>query len=162
MSSEQRLFRNALGCFTTGVCVVTAQTENGPIRLTINSFASVSLDPPLVLWSLDKKSDRAAAFEISEHFAINVLAESHRDLSAILAKKGARGIPEEALDPGPCHVPILRGALAQFICRVEARHDAGDHVIYVGLVERFHAEEGGEPLVYHRGAYRSLAARADS
>lgn len=156
MSSDIRLFRNALGCFGTGVCVVTAQTPSGPIGLTINSFASVSLDPQLILWSLDRASDRMEAFHIVDQFAVNVLMEKHKDLAARLAKKGAHAIPEDALDPGPHHVPIIHGALAHFICKVQSRHDGGDHVIFIGRVETFHYEEKGQPLLYYRGGFRTL------
>lgn len=157
MSIDGRQLRNALGHFATGVCVVTAATDNGPIGLTINSFASVSLDPPLVLWSLDRASDRAEAFHIAERFAINVLPEELKDLSSRLAKKGAHAIPEELLEREPHGIPVIAGALARFVCKVAQRHDGGDHVIFVGLVEEFtHAHEG-RPLLFYRGAYRSLA-----
>jgi flavin reductase (DIM6/NTAB) family NADH-FMN oxidoreductase RutF len=136
---------------------VTAATETGPIGLTINSFASVSLDPPLILWSLDRASDRAEAFHIVDRFAINILSEEMQDLSARLAKKGAHAVPAEALDPGPGEVPVLHGALAQFICTVENRHDGGDHVIFVGRVVQFRHVNELNPLIYYRGKYRSLA-----
>lgn len=156
MTDETRQFRNALGCFATGVCVITAHTETGPIGLTVNSFASVSLDPPLILWSLDRASDRMEAFHIVDRFAVNVLAEEHQELSARLARKGAHAIPEDVLDPAPGDVPVIHGAMAQFVCSVEARHDGGDHVIFVGRVLRFHARERGTPLLYYRGNYRTL------
>lgn len=157
MSFDVRQFRNALGSFTTGVCVVTAETATGPIGLTINSFASVSLHPPLILWSLDRASDRMDAFQIVDRFAINVLKDEHQELSAQLARKGGHSVPVEALDPGPSHVPVLHGALAQFVCSVETRHDAGDHIIFIGRVETFSYAEDGAPLIYYRGAYRALA-----
>lgn len=151
-------FRTALGMFATGVTIVTARTESGElIGLTANSFNSVSLDPPLVLWSLDRASDRAEAFHIVDRFAINVLTEEMQAISSALAKKGAHAVPVEALDPGPHEVPILHGALAQFICNVEARHDGGDHVIFVGRVTEFRHADDVKPLIYYRGKYRSLA-----
>ena len=157
MTDETRRLRNALGCFTTGVCVVTAATERGPVGLTINSFASVSLEPPLVLWSLDRASDRADVFQSVERFAINVLSEDMRELSSKLARKGAYGVPEEALDGQAGDVPVLDGTLARFVCTVEARHDGGDHVIVVGRVVSFAYAERGHPLIYYRGHYRALA-----
>ncbi len=157
MTLDAREFRNALGCFTTGVCVITAATPTGPIGLTINSFASVSLDPPLILWSLDRKSDRADALQIVDYFAVNILTEAMQETSQILAKKGAHAVPLHMLDPGPHAVPLLHGALAQFICAVETRHDAGDHIIFIGRVERFQHMDEGNPLIYYRGQYRSLA-----
>lgn len=157
MSIDGRQLRNALGHFATGVCVVTAATESGPIGLTINSFASVSLDPPLILWSLDRASDRAEAFHIAERFAINVLPAEMRDLATQLAQKGAHAISPDLLEDEPHGIPVISGALARFVCKVEQRHDGGDHVIFVGLVEEFtHAHEG-RPLLYYRGAYRALA-----
>lgn len=156
MSNEERLFRNALGCFGTGVCVVTAATSSGPIGLTINSFASVSLDPPLILWSLDRASDRMEAFQIVDQFAVNILKDSQKELASRLAKKGAHAVPEDSLDPGPYDVPIIHDALAHFICKVEARHDGGDHVIFIGRVEKFHYEDQGRPLLYYRGGFRTL------
>ncbi len=157
MTIDGRQLRNALGHFATGVCVVTAATETGPIGLTINSFASVSLNPPLVLWSLDRASDRAEAFHIAERFAINVLPEELKDLASSLAKKGAHAIPEGMLENEPHGIPVISGALARFVCKVEQRYDGGDHVIFVGLVEEFTHVHEGRPLLFHRGAFRSLA-----
>lgn len=157
MTIDARHFRNALGHFATGVCVVTAATDDGPVGLTINSFASVSLDPPLVLWSLDRASDRAEAFHIVDRFAINVLPQELQYLSTQLAKKGAHAVPADALEEVSHGVPVISGALARFVCRVETRYDAGDHVIFIGRVDEFtHAHEG-RPLIYYRGAYRALA-----
>jgi flavin reductase (DIM6/NTAB) family NADH-FMN oxidoreductase RutF len=157
MSIDGRQLRNALGHFATGVCIVTAATESGPIGLTINSFASVSLDPPLVLWSLDRASDRAEAFHIIDRFAINVLPEDMKELSTRLATKGAHAVPDDVLVKEPHGVPVIAGALARFVCRIETRHDGGDHVIVVGRVEEFTHVHEGRPLVYYRGAYRALA-----
>lgn len=159
MSIDQRQFRNALGCFATGVCIVTADTETGPIGLTINSFASVSLDPPLILWSLDRASDRAAAFHVCDRFAVNVLRDDMKEISSHLAKKGIHAVPEHALSEGPEGVPVIHDALAQFVCVVENRFDGGDHVIFVGRVNHFHSGEGS-PLLYYRGGYRALAGVA--
>lgn len=153
---DSRHFRNALGCFGTGVCVITANTARGPVGLTVNSFASVSLDPPLILWSLDRASDRSEAFHVCDRFAVNVLRDEHRDLATMLAKKGAHDVPPEALEEGPAGVPVVKHALAQFVCRVDQRHDGGDHVIFIGHVEHFGHMEEGRPLIYYRGKYRSL------
>ncbi len=161
MSIDGRQFRNALGHFATGVCVVTAATDGGPVGLTINSFASVSLDPPLVLWSLDRASDRAEAFHIVDRFAINVLPEELRELSVQLAKKGAHAVPDDALEPEEHGIPVLSGALARFVCTVEARYDGGDHVIMVGRVDSFTHVHEGRPLLYYRGAYRTLADQTE-
>ena len=158
MTHDARQFRNALGCFTTGVCIVTAKCpQSGPIGLTINSFASVSLDPPLILWSLDRGSDTLSIFEAASHFCINVLSDEAIILSNRLAQKANHSILEEIARHGLGDVPILQGVLAHFECEVTAKHDGGDHIIFVGRVEKFSYDERGKPLVYYRGRYRGLA-----
>ncbi|ABS64495.1 flavin reductase domain protein FMN-binding [Parvibaculum lavamentivorans DS-1] len=152
-----RKFRNALGWFATGVAVITTRVKGGePFGITVNSFSSVSLDPPLVLWCLDKKSDTLAAFEQATHFTVNVLREEHQDLSARLARKGDHSLAGMDVREGESGSPALAEALAHFECEIEARHDAGDHVIMVGRVVKFDYVEEGRPLLYHRGAYQML------
>ncbi len=154
---DVRKFRNALGWFTTGVAVVTTCEGGGtPIGITVNSFSSVSLDPPLVLWCLDKQSDTLVVFEKATHFTVNVLREEHQEVSSRLAKKGDHSL--EGVDLIHCEsgTPALKEALAHFECEIEARHDAGDHVIMVGRVLKFDFVEEGRPLLYHRGAYQFL------
>ncbi len=158
MSFNSRAFRDALGQFATGVAVVTARTPTGEtVGLTINSFASVSLDPPLVLWSLDRTSDRFAAFMQVDHFGVNVLSDECLTLSQRLSRKGERSLHDEPLRPGAHDLPLLERALAHFECRVEARHEAGDHVIFVGRVLSFAHNERRRPLLYYRGRYRALS-----
>lgn len=154
---DARKFRNALGCFATGVAVVTARIgESDPFGITVNSFSSVSLDPPLILWCLDKGSDTLAAFEQATHFTVNVLREDHREISSRLARKGDHNLDEIEIIERRSGAPALRDALAHFECETEARHDAGDHVIMVGRVLRFDYVEDGRPLIYHRGDYQFL------
>jgi len=156
-ADDVRRFRNALGCFTTGVAVVTARPDDGePIGITVNSFSSVSLDPPLVLWCLDKKSDTLSLFEKATHFTVNVLREEHADVSSRLARKGAHSLEGVELIEGASGTPALKEALAHFECEVEARHDAGDHIIMIGRVLKFDYVEEGRPLLYHRGGYSFL------
>lgn len=159
MTHDTRKFRNALGCFTTGVAVVTTQVEGKePIGVTINSFASVSLEPPLVLWSLDKKSDTLLVFNAAKAFTINILREDHRELSSRLARQGDHSLAGLPVRPGASNgCPALEDALAHFECEVEARHEAGDHIIMIGRVLHFEYSEDGRPLLYHRGSYRGLA-----
>jgi flavin reductase (DIM6/NTAB) family NADH-FMN oxidoreductase RutF len=158
MSQDSRSFRNALGHFATGVCVVTARGAEGEnVGVTVNSFASVSLDPPLVLWSLDKASDRFPVFMTADHFCVNVLDGAARHLSHRLSRKGERSIADEPCLRGQTMLPILKDALAHFECKVEARHEGGDHVIFVGRVLSFDCKEGGDPLLFYRGRYRSLS-----
>ena len=156
-ADEARKFRNALGWFTTGVAVVTTCVDGGkPIGITINSFSSVSLDPPLVLWCLDKKSDTVSIFGKATHFTVNVLREEHREISSRLARKGDHSLEEVDLVDAESGCPALKEALAHFECEIEARHDAGDHVIMIGRVLKFDQAEEGRPLLYHRGAYQML------
>lgn len=151
---DPKSFRNALGSFATGVTIITTRTAAGePIGLTANSFNSVSLDPPLVLWSQAVASSRSAAFTSAKHYAINVLSSDQLELSErFVASGGFEGL---AFDEGLGGVPLLRGSCAIFECSSEARHPGGDHVIYIGRVERFHRADG-EPLAFHAGRYRRL------
>lgn len=152
-----RRFRNALGWFTTGVAVVTTCVSGGkPIGITINSFSSVSLDPPLVLWCLDKKSDTLPIFERATHFTVNVLREEHRELSSRLARKGDHSLDDVDVVEADSGCPSLKEALAHFECEIEARHDAGDHIIMIGRVLKFDHADDGRPLLYHRGGYQML------
>lgn len=154
---DGRRFRNALGWFTTGVAVVTTRLPGGEaIGITVNSFSSVSLDPPLVLWCLDKKSDTLAAFEAATHFTVNVLREEHREISSRLSRKGDHSLAGLAVIERENGCPALLEALAHFECEIEARHDAGDHVIMIGRVLAFDCAEDGRPLLYHRGGYQML------
>jgi len=158
MSQESRAFRNALGHFATGVCVITTTSPDGEeVGVTVNSFASVSLDPPLVLWSLDRVSDRVPLFMAADHFIVNVLDGRSQHVSHRLSRKGERSIGDEPCAKGVTTLPILKDALAHFECKVEARHDGGDHVIFVGRVLSFDHKEDGDPLLFYRGRYRSLS-----
>lgn len=157
MNIDSRAFRDAMGCFATGVTLVTARDQDGePIGLTANSFTSLSLDPPLVLWSLDRKSDTLPIFSTCSHFGVNVLQSHHRDISTKFATKLNHhfgDVPFETWDSG---VPIVPDALAAMECEVFARHDGGDHVIMVGRVLRVQAHTDGKPLMFYRGKYADL------
>ncbi|KPF61192.1 flavin reductase family protein [Rhizobium sp. AAP116] len=154
-ADNHRAFRNALGSFTTGVTVVTATTSDGPIGMTVNSFASVSLDPPLVLWSPAKSSSRYGAFTGARHFAIHVLGADQDHLSAAFTRggNGFDGIEVRCNDEG---VPVLPGTLARFECAEQAQHDAGDHTIIIGKVLRV-AHRQGEPLCFSGGRFGRFA-----
>lgn len=149
-------FRSALGAFVTGVTVVTTDTPEGPVAIVANSFASVSLDPPLVLWSPAKASRRFEHFAGARRYAINVLGVDQRDICTAIAKS------KTAIDQVPTHLshcgmPLIDGALATFECSLEATHDAGDHVIIVGRVTKAH-HRSGEPLVFLGGEYGGFQA----
>ena len=153
-------FRQALGQFATGVTVITTRAQSGQlIGITASSFNSVSLDPPLVLWSLATKSASMPVFQTNSHYVVNVLAASQLDLCQRFATvKGDRfaGVSHAAGDTG---MPVLEGALAWFECHNRSRYDEGDHVIFVGEVERcgVHPEaQDIAPLIFHGGAFHGV------
>jgi flavin reductase (DIM6/NTAB) family NADH-FMN oxidoreductase RutF len=152
---DARDFRSALGSFPTGVCLVTALApDGGRVGMTVNSFSSVSLDPPMVLWSLARSASSADVFRDAEHFAINVLAAGDAALSSRFSKPGADrfcGL-EARFKSGIGGVPVLEGAAAAFECHSRHRYYGGDHIIMIGVVERYSHREAA-PLVFHRGKY---------
>lgn len=152
-----RDFRTALARFATGVTVVTTMTGRGPLGITVNSFTSVSLDPPLVLWCAAKRSRRFDAFAAAEHFAIHVLGDDQGDLSHRFARGGHDfdGTGWELRDPG---VPILSECIARFECAMHASHDSGDHRIILGRVLRSAWREGA-PMLFHDSANGMLARK---
>lgn len=156
---DLRQYRNALGTYPTGVTVVaTVDRQGHPVGLTVNSFASVSLDPPLVLWNLGRDSTQLGDFRAASYFSVNVLAEHQVAISHRFAQSGGGKFEGLQFTRGLGGVPLLADCLAHLECATEARHDGGDHVIFIGRVLRFDSREG-EPLVYHRGRYRIAADR---
>jgi 3-hydroxy-9,10-secoandrosta-1,3,5(10)-triene-9,17-dione monooxygenase reductase component len=150
---DTKVFRNALGQFATGVTIVTARGALGEfVGATVSSFNSVSLDPPMVLWSLDKRANSRAAFESSTHFAVHVLALEQRELAERFAKRGINKFEGLECRPGLGQVPLLAGSAACFECVTRHKYDGGDHVIFVGEVERFE-HVAGSPLLFHGGAF---------
>ena len=157
MSFDGRELRNALGRFATGVCLITAQTEDGkPMAMTVNSFSSVSLDPPLVLWCLQDNSDVYDVFSGPRYFAINILSSEQLELSNQYARKGQHQLQAEHFRQGRYGAPLIRNALVNFECELEATHDGGDHLIIVGRVRDMDQRPSGDPLVFFSGAYREL------
>lgn len=153
----RRTLRNALGSFATGITIVTARAADGTLTgLTVNSFSSVSLDPPLVLWCLANSSTRLSAFQACTHYAINVLAEDQMELSQRFAVPGERRFAGLDFESGAFGAPVLPGSCAVFECSNESSVVAGDHVIFVGRVERFRRAAERRPLLYHGGGYRYL------
>jgi len=148
-----RRFRSALGAFATGVTIVTTRDEQGrDIGLTANSFNSVSLEPPMVLWSLAKSARSLPMFLAASHFAVHVLAADQEELSHRFATRGSEKFSGLDLERGASQVPLLRGCSARFQCRTAFRHEGGDHVIFVGAVESFEHSDR-PPLVFHGGRY---------
>ena len=158
MSFDSQQFRRALGRFATGVSVITANPPGyAPFGVTVNSFSSLSLTPPLVLWSLQKNSDTMDAFAIANGYCVNVLAEDQQELSGRFARKGNHDLAEAEFTVGESGLPVLNGVLASFECEIDARHDGGDHIILIGRVVAMRAGEPGRPLLYFDGGYRQLA-----
>jgi 3-hydroxy-9,10-secoandrosta-1,3,5(10)-triene-9,17-dione monooxygenase reductase component len=153
---DSRQFRNALGAFTTGVTIVTTRDAEGhDIGLTANSFNSVSLDPPLVLWSLAKTSLSMAAFQQAEFFAVHILAADQQSLSDRFAKRGVDKFAGLELARGPGGIPLLNGCTARFQCKTAFQYEGGDHEIFVGQVIEFdHTDK--KPLVFQGGGYGML------
>ena len=150
-SLDARDFRSALGGFPTGVCLVTTLAPDGRrAGLTANSFSSVSLDPPMVLWSLARTASSAPVFRDAEHFVINVLAAGDEALSSHFARPGDDKFAKysDRFAGG-----VLKGAAATFECHSRHRYYGGDHIIVIGVVERYAYDAGRAPLVFHRGGY---------
>jgi flavin reductase (DIM6/NTAB) family NADH-FMN oxidoreductase RutF len=147
-------FRTALGRFTTGITVITALTPDGPIGITANSFASVSLDPALVMWSPDKKSSRHNAFTDADAFIIHVLSAHQKAVcDAFVRNKGAFDkVPHHLTKEG---IPRIDDCLAVFECHRFATHDAGDHTIILGKVHTA-MEQPGDSLIFANGAFTTL------
>jgi 3-hydroxy-9,10-secoandrosta-1,3,5(10)-triene-9,17-dione monooxygenase reductase component len=149
--------RQALGRFVTGVTIVTCRDESGaPVGLTANSFNALSLDPPLVLWALRQSSSTIDAFTEASHFAVNVLAADQVDLSRRFARPSSAKFDDGEWTDGQGGAPLLAGCVAVFECRRRSHHAAGDHVLFIGEVERI-GGSSATPLVYHAGHYRTLS-----
>ena len=147
-------FRAALGMFATGVTIVTARTADGAlIGLTANSFNSVSLDPPLVLWSLSRGARSLEAFSTGSHYAINVLAADQKALAERFASPAADRWAGVAFTEGAGGSPVLAGAAATFECASRSRYEEGDHTIFVGRVEACSHRVGASPLLFHGGRF---------
>jgi 4-hydroxyphenylacetate 3-hydroxylase, reductase component len=148
--------RAALGRFATGVTIVTCLDEEGTsVGLTANSFNALSLDPPLVLWSLRRSSPSVRAFTEAANFAVNVLSEGQVDLSRRFASQVPDKFSEGAWSRGEGGVPVLTGCAAVFECETVSHREAGDHVLFIGRVQRA-TESPLPPLVFHAGHYHLL------
>ncbi|MFG1478791.1 flavin reductase family protein [Xanthobacter sp. V4C-4] len=153
--AERRALRRTLSCYATGVCVVTTRAPDGEkVGLTVNSFASVSLDPPLVLWSLARTSPRLALFRGAAHFAVNVLSAAQVELCHRFSRPGADRFAGLDLDLGAGGAPLLPDCLATFECARHETVDAGDHLILIGRVLAHRRAAAGSALVFCDGALR--------
>lgn len=154
MAIDKQLFRSVLGNFAAGVTVITTVGADGtPFGLTATAFTSVSLIPPLVLACIDKRSETYSCFGSSKVFAANFLGQDQQQVSQRFAVSGGDKFAGVEWRPGVIGAPILAGTIGYVECRVRHEYDGGDHTIYVGEVEAAEAQ-GGEPLIYFRGAYR--------
>jgi flavin reductase (DIM6/NTAB) family NADH-FMN oxidoreductase RutF len=153
MDTDSAAFRRALGCFPTGIAVVTTiDAEGAPAGITVSSFNSVSLEPPLILWSIGLAAANFDIFAHAEHFAVNVLSMAEFALVARFAASGDGKFRGLVCRQGIGGVPVLPDFAACFECRTEHRYDGGDHLIIVGRVLAFE-DHDKEPLVFHRGQY---------
>lgn len=140
--------------FATGVTIVTARSAQGQlVGLTANSFNSVSLSPPLVLWSLARAAGSMAAFSTGSHYAINILSAEQQELARQFAARNSDRFAGVAFTPGASGAPLLEGTVATFECFNRSRYEEGDHVIFVGEVERCTHREGASPLLFHGGKF---------
>ena len=154
MSVDPYQFRNTLGRFGTGVTVVTVQQGEEVRGITVNAFMSVSLEPPLVLVSIDKSANSHALLAESERYGVSILSEHQEAMSNLFA-----GRPDESIEVHYEYAdgfPLIRGALAHLVCRTVEAHEAGDHTLYIGQVEHLSYQDDGKPLLYFGGRYGRL------
>jgi flavin reductase (DIM6/NTAB) family NADH-FMN oxidoreductase RutF len=159
---DPRDFRSALGTYATGVTIITAAgTDGKPYGITCNSFASVSLNPPLVLWSLVLYSSSLSVFQNASHFAVNVLGASQQALADKFAKSAGDKFADVEWTPGLGKAPLLANSVANFQCRAANRYYGGDHVIFLGAVEAY-SYNRREPLLFAQGGYGRFVAGGQS
>jgi flavin reductase (DIM6/NTAB) family NADH-FMN oxidoreductase RutF len=155
---DSMALRGALGQFATGVCLVSARGRDGlPFALTVNSFAAVSLDPPLVLWSVQRSSEVFEDVVGADRYAINVLRAPQRELSQYYARTGNHHLLPAHWEDSERAIPVVPDCLANFECRLANAIDGGDHVILLGEVIALHRGEAGAPLLFFGGNYAQLA-----
>ena len=153
-SADEARFRQVLGHFPTGVTVITAASPAGPVGLCVGSFASVSLDPPLVMFCAGKSSSSYPHIEAAGHFCVNILSEDQEDIARVFASKGEDKFAGIGWRPSVAtRAPVLHDVLAWIECNVEAVHEAGDHWIVVGRVLDLEIGHEGGPLVFFRGGF---------
>lgn len=155
-SFDAKAFRHALGHFPTGVCVVTSRVEGALVGMTVNSFNSLSLDPPLVLFSIAASAASLPLWRKAEGYAINVLAENQRELSDRFAKSGGKKWEGATYAEGLFGAPVMPGVAAALECAAWATYPGGDHVLFIAEVKRFRTAAGRRPLVFSNGRYAKL------
>jgi flavin reductase (DIM6/NTAB) family NADH-FMN oxidoreductase RutF len=158
MSIDPRAFRDAMGCFASAVTVISTTTAQGQaVGVTVNSFNSVSLDPPLVLFCLGRDASNFDHFLASGRFTVNILRQGQDKISTGFAADGANFFQTLETDLSTLGNPLIPDALAMFDCQTEAVHDGGDHVILIGRVNELRHDPDGHPLLYYRGKYSEVS-----
>ena len=156
---DSQFLRNGLGCFATGIATVTTRRANGsPVAVTINSFSSLSMDPPLVQWNLDSRSTALEAFKGAPGFLVHILAAHQDELSKRFSRQGEDRWNGVEYDEGVFGLPRLRGAHATIECALHDVLSGGDHQMFLGRVLRVDTDVDARPLVFYRGRYHQLAA----
>lgn len=158
---DKRILRDIMGCFATGVTIVTTcETKNDnqliPHGITANSFTSVSLEPPMILVCIAKSSGSCEIFKSAKSFAINILSAQQKEFSEIFAKRGINKfshIPDAEWHLGENVCPIIKQSVANIECSTHEIHDGGDHIILIGMVERAHNDPQHDPLLFYKGKY---------
>jgi 3-hydroxy-9,10-secoandrosta-1,3,5(10)-triene-9,17-dione monooxygenase reductase component len=158
LSPDEASFRTVLGHFATGVTIITAMDGDEPIGVSANSFTSVSLDPPLVLFCAAKASTTWPRLEAAGKFTVNILNEHQEDVCRVFATKGIDRFGRIGWHPSPIGAPILSGAVAYIDCEIDAQYDAGDHLIVVGAVKELGVLSEDGPLIFYRGGYGKFEA----
>lgn len=162
MTFDLRTFRDTLGLFVTGVTIITTRDDTGaPIGITANSFNSVSLDPPLILWSVGQKALSLKAFSAAENFAVHILRDDQAELSQKFATSGTDKFQDLLIEQGLGAAPLLPDCAARLECSLFAKYPAGDHVLFIAKVERLTSDPSAMPLVYHGGRYAELSDKPD-
>jgi len=155
---DPRFFRDVLGCYPTGVCVVTALAPDGEkLALVVGSFTSISLDPPLVGFFPDKRSTTWPRIEVTGRFCVNVLSSHQNDISGRFSARDGQRFAELTHDTSPSGLPLLRETVAWIDCHIESVVEVGDHWLVVGAVEALGPGEDRAPLMFYRGGYHTLA-----
>lgn len=153
MTDPYRLLKNAFGRFATGVAIVSCvNLKGGHTSITVNSFTSVSLEPPLVLWCLENKASAHADFAAAQSYAVSILRSDQQSVSERFAQHAPPPLAPEELEIWKTGAPVLRKRLAGFDCEIVDRHKSGDHVIFVGKVVQFDSSPGA-PLTYFASRY---------
>lgn len=153
---DARAFRQALGQFPTGVCVVTGMVDSERLGMTMSSFNSLSLNPPLVLFSIDRRTVSLPLWEKAEGYSINVLSENQKDISNRFARPLSKKWEGARFVNGSSDAPVLLGVAAVFECAPWARHDGGDHILFIARVKRSLSSADRRPLVFCQGRYATL------